>query len=121
MKWEYFKDWEVKGLEPIFIEKLVLLRKYAGIPVIVTSGYRSPEKNKSVIGAIPDSSHTKGLGADIKVASSRQVFLIVMAAHQAGINRIGIYVNSAWEPIHIHLDIDPDKISNVIFIAKEQN
>lgn len=121
MKWTYFSDQEVEGLQDDFIQKLEKARELAGIPFIITSGYRSPEKNQSIIGAVPDSAHTKGLAVDLKVSSSRQAALIVDAAKEAGIDRRGIYVNSEWNPIHIHIDADPDKVSNVLFIKKEQN
>ena len=121
MKLTYFTPQEVEGLQDGFIQKLEKAREIADIPFVITSGFRTPEKNQSVIGAVPDSAHCKGLAVDLKVDSSRQAALIVDACKAAGIDRRGIYVNSDWNPIHIHVDVDPDKISNVLFIKKEQN
>ncbi len=120
-KWTFFTDAEVEGLHDEFIVKLEKARSIAGIAFIITSGYRSPEKNESLLGAVADSAHTKGLAVDLRVTSSRQAALVLDAAKAAGITRRGIYVNSSFEPTHIHMDVDPDKISNVVFVRKEQN
>lgn len=128
-KYEFFEDAEVEGLSEPFIFKLVAARAKTigldpdrkGVPFRITSGYRSPEKNKSVIGAVPDSSHTRGLAVDLRVYSSREASLIVQACYAAGIDRCGIYVDNSWQPVHIHVDCDPDKISDVLFVKKEEN
>ncbi len=46
------------------VDFLNQLRLRFGGPLIVTSGYRSPEHNKAV-GGVPNSQHVKGLAADI--------------------------------------------------------
>lgn len=128
-KWNYFTLQEVEGLNDEYVAKLDLARgrtieldpQKNGVPFIITSGFRSPEKNQSVIGAVPESAHTKGLATDLKVDSSFQVALVVEALLSVGINRIGIYVNKEWQPVHIHNDMDPDKPPHVIFIRQEQN
>lgn len=118
---KYFSDDEVRGLDNGFIQKLDKAREIAGIPFVITSGLRTPEKNQSVIGAVPDSAHLKGLAVDLRVTSSRDAALIIDAAKAAGISRRGIYVDSYWNPRHIHIDVDPDKIDDVLFIKLEQN
>ena len=47
------------------VDFLNQLRLRFGKPLIVTSGYRSPEHNKAV-GGIANSYHTQGLAADIR-------------------------------------------------------
>lgn len=42
------------------------IRREWGKPVIVNSGYRSPEYNATIPGAVPNSYHTKGAAADIR-------------------------------------------------------
>lgn len=118
-RWTYFTDTEVEGLNEEFVAKLDMARKIAGIPFVITSGLRTPEKNQSVIGAVPDSAHLKGLAVDLRVENSHEVALIMDAAKAAGIMRRGIYVNKAFEPIHVHLDIDAEKVDEVIFIKQE--
>ena len=118
---KWFTDDELEGMTDETVQKFDKLRDILGFPLILTSGFRSPEKNQSVIGAVPDSSHCKGMAGDFRVRSSHEAYAIVMAAKEVGINRIGIYVDSYWNHRHLHLDIDPEKIAEVIFIKAEQN
>jgi zinc D-Ala-D-Ala carboxypeptidase len=115
----YFKPEEVVGLEPEFVAKLDLARKAAGIPFRITSGLRTPEKNQSVIGAVPDSAHLKGLAVDLQVETSHEVALILDACKSVGITRRGIYFDKLYRPTHVHVDIDPDKVDEVIFVKQE--
>ena len=91
-----------------FVRKLDEAREIAGIPFKVNSGYRTPFHNTKV-GGVKDSSHIKipCCAVDIKAEDSRTRFLIISAAIQAGINRIGIGEN------FIHLDADITKSQDV--------
>lgn len=128
-KWEFFTDAETEGMDESFMAKVVAARKKTieldpdkkGVPFRGSSWKRTLEKNQSVIGAVPDSAHLKGLAMDMRVYSSREVSIIVEACLNVGIKRIGIYVDSYWNARHIHIDDDTEKISNVIFIKLEQN
>ena len=117
--WVYFTNEEVKGLVPEFVAKLDMARKIAGIPFIITSGLRTPEKNQSIIGAVPESSHLKGLAVDLSVSNSHDVSRIIDAARKVGITRRGIYVNAENIPTHIHLDVDLEKPTDVLWVKKE--
>jgi uncharacterized protein YcbK (DUF882 family) len=119
-KWKYFTPEEVEDLNNDFVELLDRAREIAGIPFIITSGFRTPEKNQSLVGAVSDSAHLKGLAVDLKVANSHEVAIILDAAKAVGITRRGIYVREDFEPAHIHIDVDPDKVSEVIFIRQER-
>lgn len=118
-KYKYFSSEEVEGLNAEFVAKLDMARQAAGIPFVITSGLRTPEKNQSVIGAVPDSAHLKGLAVDMRVQNSHEVSLIIDAAKLVGITRRGIYVNKEFQPIHVHLDVDPEKVQDVVFIKQE--
>ena len=118
-EYKYFTAEEVEGLNEEFVAKLDQARHLAGFPFIITSGLRTPEKNYSVIGAVPDSAHLKGLAVDLKVENSHEVSLIVDAVKSVGITRRGIYVDSENFPTHVHIDVDPDKVSDVIWIKRE--
>lgn len=52
-------------LSPKLIELIECIKKKIDRPLIVTSGYRTPEHNKKV-GGTPKSTHVTGKGADIK-------------------------------------------------------
>ncbi|MFA5559449.1 MAG: glucosaminidase domain-containing protein [Methanofastidiosum sp.] len=47
-------------------EELQIVRDYIGSPIIITSGYRTPDWNKRV-GGVKNSYHTQGLAVDIRV------------------------------------------------------
>jgi len=67
----------------------------------VTSGYRTPERNRAVDGAL-ESYHLRGQAADITVAgmSPQEV---ARAAEAVGFGGIGVY------PTHVHVDVRPGK------------
>lgn len=112
--WEnikYFKSHEFdspdkkgsgESMQYDFVLKLDKARSLAKIPFKVTSGYRTPSHNKK-IGGVANSSHIKGFAADIHVNTDRDRLLVVKAAIESGIFRIGISDN------FIHLDTDPNK------------
>ncbi len=128
-EFKYFKPEEVVGLDTEFASKLDLATAKTAelsfekrrIPFIITSGFRSPEANQSLVGAVSDSAHTKGLAVDLLVSNSHEVWVIIAALTSVGINRIGIYVNEAFQPIHIHCDADTEKVAQVIFVKAEKN
>ena len=51
---------------------LEMLRERVGGPIIINSGYRSPEVNKAV-GGVATSNHLTGCAADIRVAGIEQI------------------------------------------------
>ena len=51
---------------------LEVLRSRAGAPIIINSGYRSPQLNKK-IGGVPTSNHLTGCAADIRVKNMEQL------------------------------------------------
>jgi len=87
-----------------FVEVLDKVRAMAEIPLKVNSGYRSIEHNRNVKGS-PNSSHLRGLAADIHCTDSDSRLRIVYSAIQSGVSRIGI------AKTFIHLDTDPNKVS----------
>lgn len=75
---------------------------------IVNSGYRTLKHNMKV-GGVPDSSHLRGLAADIKADTSHKKFMIIERALRLGCKRIGIYRNL------VHVDLDESKPQMVIW------
>lgn len=92
-----------------FLEKLDFSRHDAGIPFIITSGYRTNEHNEKV-GGVDSSAHTKGYAADIACRDSVSRHKIVCSLILAGFDRIGV------ASTFIHVDSDPDKPKNVIWV-----
>lgn len=101
--YKYFTQSEIDGLKPELVEKLDEAREIAGIPFIITSGYRGKEKNKEVGGA-NDSSHLTGLAVDLLVKDSVSGGKILLALVKVGFTRFGFY-----EDGHIHVDMDNEK------------
>lgn len=97
-----------KNMKPPLLVKLDYARSLAGIPFVITSGYRTKSHNKKV-GGVSNSSHLAGWAVDISSVGSATKYKIVEAALQAGFDRIGIG-NS-----FVHLDCDPDKVRDLIW------
>lgn len=105
-KLNHFTPDEVKGLKPDFAEKLDLGREYSdGMPWVLTSTLRTPEKNKAV-GGSPTSAHLDGTGADVRARNWVEVGKIVDGARKAGITGITVYKESP----HVHLDMKPYRL-----------
>lgn len=92
-----------------FTRKLDRAREISGVPYVITSGYRCEKYNKDV-GGKPDSSHPKGLAADIYTDGSRWRFKILDGLIRAGFTRIGIADD------FIHADDDKDKDPEVAWV-----
>ena len=89
-------------IDPELMESLFAARVIAGIPFVVTSGYRCPAHNARV-GGVNDSAHTLGQAADIRAVSMVARMKILDAMLRAGFPRVGI----ARE--FLHCDVDWEK------------
>jgi len=117
--WKYIKDFRKEefecrcgcGLNNIsddVINKLNVARLIAGISFFINSACRCKLHNLSVGGSLT-SSHVLGFAVDIAIKSPIERFTILNALILAGFTRIGVYKN------FIHIDVDTNKISNVIW------
>jgi|TARA_R100000388_G_scaffold31519_1_gene24671 uncharacterized protein YcbK (DUF882 family) len=101
-------------MDPSVVQMLDIARDIYGYPMIVTSGFRTIEHNRSLIergyAASPKSSHLLGLAVDIAVPNSQRRFLMLEALLDAGFHRIGIGKN------FIHVDLDPNKTPNTLWV-----
>lgn len=86
-------------LDPRLVEKLEALRALVGVPIKVTSGYRTPEHNREVGGA-HDSQHELGKAADITWTGIEMTRASALAS-QVGFTGIGTYPKDG----HIHVDV----------------
>jgi len=114
--WKHFKLDEFRCpccndliIDEHLVDMLDVARETAGIPFIITSGYRCVKHNES-IGGKPNSAHLRGQAADIGCVDSRSRYAIVRALLEAGFMRIGI------APNFIHCDIDYSKPHPVIWV-----
>jgi len=112
---KYFKEPEfarlgcsLQDMSQDLMDKLDQCRALAGVPFVLTSAYRDPEKNKKV-GGVDKSAHTKGLGVDIACTNGAMRYIIFVNAINVGFNRIGLGKN------FVHLDIDKTLPQKVIF------
>ena len=104
-------------MDPCFLEMLDMARMYAGIPFVVTSGFRTRQYNNELkrkgYKTSNTSAHLLGKAADIACTTSADRFLIISGALEAGFTRIGV------ASTFIHLDnatTDDDKIEELIWL-----
>ena len=95
-------------MSPEFLEMLDKAREIAGVPFIITSGYRT-ETHNALVGGVDSSAHTRGFAADIACRDSKSRYSIVNSLQSAGFNRIGI------AGTFIHVDSDDEKPSELIW------
>lgn len=114
---KYFKESEFKKCTPpcslqdmsqALMWRLDNVRASAGIPLVISSAFRSIAYEKSK-GRAGTSAHTKGLAVDIRCNSDRNRWKIIKALIDNGFTRIGI------GRTYIHADIDGDKTQEVIW------
>ena len=115
MDLKYFKindfdspDLEGSGInmQKSTLELLEKAREIAGIPFKITSGYRTADHNEKV-GGVKNSSHLKGVAADVAVSSGNERYIVLNALIRAGFKRIGV------AKTFIHCDTDADKNNSV--------
>lgn len=124
MNWKYFTldefdSPDVAGsganMDFEFVSLLDEARHIANVPFRISSGggYRTKEYNdelcKRNANASKNSSHKKGLAADILCNDNRTRFLILSALFRVGFNRIGVAAS------FIHVDNDEAKTEDVVW------
>lgn len=83
-----------------FIAKLDRLRVAIGVPVVITSGYRSPKYNARVSKTGEGGPHTTGRACDISIGG-RHAWLILKYAATIGFTGIGVQQKGASRFIHL--------------------
>lgn len=111
--YKHFSDKESLGLTKDLMFKLERAREFFGHPIIITSGYRDPEKNESA-GGVKDSAHTTGQAVDIRCHDAELKYKLAWALGCAGFRRIGVYDK------HIHVDTDSAKPSPSFWTGKSK-
>jgi len=116
---KHFSNWEFEcscgcefdQVQIEFIERLQKVRENFG-PLTINSGCRCERHNRKV-GGSPDSSHLRGLAADIHCANSLSRFHLLRSLMHAGFQRIGIGQE------FIHVDMDRAKPQSLLLLAGE--
>jgi uncharacterized protein YcbK (DUF882 family) len=99
-----------EDMDPAFLARLDDAREIAGVPFVITSGFRC-RKHNAKIGGVEDSAHVWGVAADIAAASTSRRFHILRGLMLAGFRRIGLSVEDGF----VHVDQDEDKPQDVIW------
>lgn len=111
--YEEFASPDMVGSGELMDRNLLIMldfaRHDAGIPFIITSGFRSVAHN-AYVGGVENSSHLSGHGVDIRCRNYKDRFLIVSSLIKSGFTRILIYNT------YIHVDNDPTKTAGVLLI-----
>ena len=87
------------GIDEKAMDTLQLMRNYMGVPLKITSAYRSKKHNDAVGGA-KSSQHLKAKAFDIRVAGHDPARLLA-AGEKAGFTSFGFYEKTGF----IHFDI----------------
>lgn len=109
--YEEFDSPDIQGSGQMMSDRLIALlddvREEYGKPIRISSGYRTEQANIEA-GGVSNSSHLKGLAADLKVRNSKERYelLCILLKH---FNRIGVGKG------FIHVDIDGAKTPNVVW------
>lgn len=102
-----------ENMDARFLSMLGEARELAGLPFVITSGYRTKKHHEAIyekLGKKPTrSAHLTGNAADIKVSSSGDRFTILKSLILAGFKRIGIADN------FIHVDNSNFHTQNLIW------
>ena len=112
-KWPHIsaaKEWadRMSGrlvVETDFMDRFEQLRTALGFPLIINSGYRTPEHNAVVSTTGDDGPHTTGRACDIRLYGER-VLQLISVARSLGFSGFGLEQN-AKTPIvsrYIHID-----------------
>jgi|SRR4029077_915834 uncharacterized protein YcbK (DUF882 family) len=88
-------------LDDNLLDGLEALRRLAGVPVVVNAGYRCRQHNQEV-GGVPNSQHTQGLAADIRLPGLSLQRMYELALEVPQFSRGGI---GAYDGDLLHVDV----------------
>ena len=100
-------------MKPKVLGMLDAARTLAGVPFSINRGISCVEHNEDVGGSVT-SSHLLGWAIDMSYSGSNDLAHKLKALQDVGFNRIGIYGSDSGS--FLHVDCDPHKPSNVIWV-----
>ena len=87
------------------VEKLEQLRVRLGKPVILSCGYRCAKHNEEV-GGTPNSFHTQGIAADVRITNLGMSPLeVARIAREVGFTGVGVYDGYHGKRGFVHVDV----------------
>jgi uncharacterized protein YcbK (DUF882 family) len=98
------------SVSPLLIDVLEDIRAFAGIPLVITSGYRCPEHNAAVSGGSTTGAHITGEAADIFVSGSLDRFKLLEAIVMCQVRRYGIGAD------FVHVDVSQQLAQDVTWV-----
>lgn len=103
------KEWACKGTGKLvfdteFLDLFEKMRKMYGRPLIINSGYRSPEHNRQVADTGDAGPHTTARAVDVRIYGGYAYELLALAV-ALGFTGIGVQQKGAIESRYLHLDI----------------
>lgn len=87
-------------IDAAFLDRLEALRAAVGHPLIITSGYRTPEHNRQVSTTGDDGPHTQGQAADVAIDGA-QAWALVQHAMALGFTGIGVNQKGVGRYVHV--------------------
>lgn len=96
------KETGENGMKQAFLDRLQALRHEYNKPMIITSGYRSPNHSLEARKSSPGP-HTTGMAADIRVGPGEDVHTLLELAFRYGFTGIGVSQREG-RPRFVHLD-----------------
>lgn len=112
-QWEHFSLEELTcrcgcglvAMDNAFMARLVRIRKKAGVPMPVSSGFRCIAHDQAVgTSSEPGGGpHTLGRAVDILIAGEA-LFVVLLAALETGFQGIGLRQDGPWPGRFLHLD-----------------
>lgn len=113
-KWKYFTDAETAGMKEDICFRLDRARELFGAPLVLTGGFRTPERNAELQNSVSDSAHLTGMAADLRAPVDAYLReKLAWALGRAGFDR----VESC--PRHFHVDIDDTKPTPCFWEGKD--
>jgi uncharacterized protein YcbK (DUF882 family) len=109
-RWENFIPEEIASngdgsvlIVPLFLDKMQLLRRLAGHPLVITSWYRDPVYNKRISSTGLKGPHTTGRAADIGI-SGAAAYALIEHIPACGFTGCGISQKGSYSSRFIHVD-----------------